>query len=321
MFEIKRSKRKVAGKSLFNFISRYRKELKEAKNLGTLYVSKDERTKGEKSFNKDEFENFREIKFMKNKEFREICGKFVNKWAGQFKHNLEAQYGFIPSVGIKDLIREKQRLYKENKIVYAIDLSNAFCQVSEKQIYFYLRKALFINKEDAKLLSESMSYKGFLYQGHPLSPIFFNLHINKSILRLKNICDGIIAYADDITLFFRRYLSRKIKTLICKILKENNLILNNKKSKIKLIKGGITGLGFTFLNGKFIAKNLSKLKRLIKYFDYKTHNKIIPNKSNNVKLFEQKAKGIENFIKDIQSAAYDISSNKKYRKIYQGNLL
>lgn len=317
MLEIKRARRKLAGRVLFTFISNHREKLLEAKNLGTLYVSKLEESKGKKSFNKDEFTEYREIKYMRDKDFRKTCGKFAYSWVQILSKELKDQYGFIPHKGIKDIIRERQNSYRNSKVIYSIDMSNAFGQVSFKQLYFYIRKGLFINARDAKLLANSMCHNGFMYQGHPLSPIFFNFHLNKSLIRLRGLCDDIFAYADDIQLFFKKGLSRKIKNLIHTILEENNLICNKKKSIIKRISSGVRGLGYTFRNNTFRAKNLASLKRLSKYFELKTIRNIIPNKSENKLIFLQKWQGIQNFIKDMETAPFEIGKSKDIKRYYQ----
>lgn len=316
MFEISKQKRKIAGKALFIFVSNHRELIIESKDLGTLYVSKDKNTKGQQSFDKEKFADTRVIKYMKNKDFRKTWSNYIYYWVQLLGGELTNQYGFIPKRGVKDIIKEKQDAYIKNKILYTIDMSNAFGQISYNQLYFYLRKGLFLNAQDAKILAQSMTYKGFMYQGHPLSPIFFNLHLNKSIIRLKGLCDDIYAYADDVTLFFKNGISRRIRVLVHKILMENDLKCNMKKNKIKRIRGGVSGLGFTFLFDKtqFKARNLAKLKRLVKFYCHKLNSGIIPDKSKNVKIFLDKFRGYTNFIKDMDIAQF--TTFKKNSEIY-----
>lgn len=310
--------RKTIGKQLFSFISYNRDLIKNSEKKGYLFVSKDSKTKGEQSFDKTTFSEFREIAFIKDKELRKSFGKLARKIGFLFKNHFDNQFGFLPKTSINDLQRSIKTELNDNKVIYSLDLSNAFGQICYKQLRFYLRKHFYLNSEDATILANSMTEKGFMYQGHPLSPLFFNYHLQFSLNRLKGLCDRIFAYADDINLVFKNKISRRLKNLIHKILEENHLRVNKKKCKFLFIKNGIKFLGFNFRDNWFKAKNLSKLKRKANYFEQLNNRGIIPNKSNNVNLFKQKMNGIRNFIKDMElgNIIYQQLNNGKQLKFF-----
>ena len=141
---IDKKARKSIGKQLFSFMSYNRDLIKISANKGYLFVSKDKDTKGEKSFDKMKFSEFREISFMKNKKLRKSFGKLAHHLGNSFKPYFKNQFGFLPRTSIIDLQRSIKTELNENKIVYSLDLSNAFGQIKYKQLRFYLRKHFFL---------------------------------------------------------------------------------------------------------------------------------------------------------------------------------
>lgn len=131
------------------------------------------------------------------------------------------------------------------------DLSNCFPNTTITQVaksFYYmlgsLAKRNFIKhheNEDAEMLAGLTTYKGVLAQGLPTSPVILNIYLKPFDAKLNKLCRTmhwtVTRYADDITVSSKTKMTgqdlRWLSTRLAALCREFQLVLNNKKFRIK----------------------------------------------------------------------------------------
>lgn len=153
----------------------------------------------------------------------------------------DIQHGFAKKRGVLTAVerqenakREPSLFHQENKAEVLIDLSNAYEQISQSQLYAVLDIALDLNHEYAFKLANAMCYKGHLFQGNPVAPVLFNI-CTRRITKIieKNLDDEIVItqYADDFSIVFkeRSRVPKRLIKWITKLFKFSTFELNEEK--------------------------------------------------------------------------------------------
>ena len=234
--------RKLIGAKVISFIDKIIK-IENLSNIkwGTFYIVKENRNgykKNQRTFDKPHNTKHRVITFIKDKELRNNLGFLASKM--ELPHS--AQIGFTSNRGVKDI-----KIRNKPKKIWNIDLENAFGQIKYNHILFILNRTLTIKKSYAQIIAKSMTdNRGIMVQGHPLSPVMFNLLTFALINRINNIIE-VKQYADDITIFSTYdWISYKFKRFIEKIFKEEGWVINPAKYNFNRKHCKILGLTLMF---------------------------------------------------------------------------
>ena len=201
----------------------------------------------------------REIIYLKDVAVRKTMN-YVAKTVERLINN-DKQIGFRTHKGIHNL-REFIGCEKNTRVML-LDLENAFCQISAKEVFYFWHITLDINKELAEKLTNSMTINGHLYQGHPVSPILFNFLSNKMINELNEICSAVtaVSYADDITLISDGKFNHKLTSKIYQCIIENGFMVNKDKTHFASLWKGFRTLGMYFKKCRIQPQNYYKMLR------------------------------------------------------------
>lgn len=138
---------------------------------------------------------------------------------------------FIP----KKNIRENARLHKKHNIVVALDVENFFGTVRYGCIYEVYR-TIGYSKALATLLAKLCTYKGYLPQGAPTSPMLSNLVMKRIDEQLWSYCKSrkiiYTRYADDLTFSGDTIHIGHLITYVKQVLLLRYLHLNTQKTKV-----------------------------------------------------------------------------------------
>ena len=231
---------------------------------GKFYIDK---TTKEKLLTKEQVEiaqksghKLREIIYLKDIAVRKTMN-YVAKIVERLQNN-DKQIGFRTHKGIHNL-REFIGCDTRTRVML-LDLENAFCQISAKEVMYFWHITLSIKRELAEKLTQSMTINGHLYQGHPVSPILFNLLSNKMINELNEICDTLqaVSYADDITLISDGKINHQITSRIYQCIIENGFTVNKDKTHFASLWKGFRTLGMYFKKTRIQPQNYYKKLRL-----------------------------------------------------------
>lgn len=228
---------------------------------GKFYINKLDRSR---TLKRDKTKEQREIVYIKDTETRaklnEIA-KIIEKG-----YNWQSHFGFLSGKSV--LHFDNQVKWNETKGVYKIDLKNAFCQITESWIYNFFRHIMDLNKTDAKLLTKACTYKGHMYQGSPISPIIFNYYTIPLSKQIQGLKLNFISYADDIIIYsYEHIFSWKMVRVINRIVNENGLTQNKKKSKLCSYSRDKFYLGLKL--GKHQIRQGQKHKKVLRHRSHK----------------------------------------------------
>ena len=182
-----RDVRRQVSYQLFKIVQS--KDFKDEK--GRFYIEKSTK---KRSFTVPET-NYREIVFLKDKETRKAL-LAVSKTLEKLLTN-NFQHGFRTHYDIKTFCANA----KTTGGMLKIDLKSAFNQLPKRQIQKFFEKACDLRKAEAEILTELSTYRGYMYQGCPYSPMIFNCMIYGALRDINKIKDiEVQSYADDLSL-------------------------------------------------------------------------------------------------------------------------
>lgn len=230
---------------------------------GKFYIDK---TTKQKLFTADQIaqaqrsnHKLREIIYLKDIAVRKTMN-YIAKLVERLSNN-EKQIGFRSRKGIHNL-REHIGCDTRTRVML-LDLENAFCQITAKEVFYFWHITLSIKREIAEKLTQSMTIDGHLYQGHPVSPILFNFLSNKMINELNEISSMLkaVSYADDITLVADGKFNHKITSRIYQCIIENGFCVNKEKTHFASLWKGFRTLGMYFKKSRIQPQNYYKRLR------------------------------------------------------------
>jgi hypothetical protein len=209
-------------------------------------------------------------------------------------------------------------IHKNSNYILHLDITHFFESITEYHLDKLLNKIDKINNEDIALIKRIIFYKGeHLVIGSVASPIVSNCvmyDIDKEIID-KCIKDkGLIytRYADDMIISSKEYIQEDIIEKVTSILKQNQFILNEKKTYFmnKKCRRSITGVVIDNNNNSLSigSKKYREIKRLIYGF-------LVKNEGDKEKIL-----GYLSYIRDIDIERYN-SIKTTYSKYDTNNIL
>ena len=189
--------------------------------IGIFWVSKVNahgKHKGDKILKRTEMLDF-VAKGGKVREIHHYKDKVTNQCIKNLAHFMDVpmpgQHGFTSQRNV--FTNLGVHLKTENNSILNIDLEDAFHQVSQKDVYYILKRVFDINAKTAQEMASFFCENGRLFQGCPVSPLIFNIYtanLAKSMAGIKWLTFS--QYADDLTFSLKgEYIShRLIKWLI-----------------------------------------------------------------------------------------------------------
>lgn len=200
------------------------------------------------------------------------------------------------------------QMHIDNRFVLVLDVKNFFYSIKKKHIVRIFSN--FMGEKSSSKLAEICTYKGFLPQGAPSSPVLSNYFFKSYDLAIKDVCSrlGVIytRYADDLT-FSSNSIGdlQEIKDQVIDIVTRDNVFeINIKKTRLMTGKFPILITGINIQNS--VLKAQKKHKKILRAMVF---NKII----NNDDISWNKISGLFNFILSIEPEFKDIFI--KYIKI------
>lgn len=163
-------------------------------------------------------------------------------------------------------ILKNAKIHKDSLYLLQLDLKDFFTSIKRSRV-FYLFQDLGYNKLIANLLTNLCTYKGYLPQGAVTSPYISNLicfKLDKRLNALSNSRDILYSrYADDLTFSCNNKDNlRKLKDFIIQIIKEENFVINEKKTRFLSPKSHRHVTGLTIDNKKvYVNKKIKKKVR------------------------------------------------------------
>lgn len=221
------------------------------------------------------------------------------------------RHGFKKNKDIFTLMEAaSQRMERGNRFtgtVISLDMTNAFEQVTETQIYLIFKKIFDLNHKDSEKLASICSYKGRLFQGCTIAPLLFNIWFSRVFERLETMRNDnfeLFSYADDLTLIVDySTLSWKFLRFIIKVIEQCGFKINKRKTKVRNGQHmEICGLQWkTNPNGewKIYPRATKRLKSKIRLFKYLLSKGITKtkrlNKNEEYITIQEMLKGLENW--------------------------
>ncbi len=227
-------------------------------SLQHMYVVKHDEIgyyRGQKLFEKPPVA-YRDIYF-----YEQSTRKALSELLPIFDIPAENQIGFTRNRGNWCLIKTEPSRTDLTRI--KLDLKDAFNSISQKQIFWLLRKVFDVNTSLANELSHQWTTKGHMLQGHPLAPAIFNL-VTRDLNIWLSKRTGIIQYADDILIYENsNYISWKWLKVIFKKYRELGFQINVEKEGIfhKTKDLEFLGLRFTFKDDKPLVSTKRRARR------------------------------------------------------------
>lgn len=148
-----------------------------------------------------------------------------------------AQYGFVPK---RDCLQSAQE-HRYARVVYLVDIENAFDQITYSEVVGILRRVFCLNEADACAIAELACVGNHLYQGCPIAPAIFNVRSLWMVSRLQSLCDStgctLTVYADDITISSDRWdhFSSGFRKTVLRIISECGLKVNARKCAVRAV--------------------------------------------------------------------------------------
>jgi len=214
----------------------------------------------------------------------------------------ESAKGFIKNNSIVD----NAKIHTNKALVYNIDIKNFFPSISSEKVYF-----LFYNKgyssEVSFAFSKLVSYKGYLPQGSPCSPILSNIICVKMDRDMRMLAYKINAnysrYADDMTIStndIRLFVEKK--EAFKKIVKYNGFNLNDKKERMQFGNQPQFVTGLIVNDGVKIRRQFKKdVEQQIYYCEkYGIFNHLKQLGLENKSFYKEYLYGKVNFMKSVE---------------------
>lgn len=297
--------------------------------MRSMFVVKDDpfgvAKKGDKHFKKEEHIKYRNINYY-DKKTRENLRTILNC----FDIPQRNQIGFTKGKGLHN-ISDLPTIQGKTKIKF--DIEKAFDNITKSLLKSILITVYNINKYKAETIADKWTTKGYMVQGHPLTPAVFNL-ITRPIIDyfnkyLKDI--DVIQYADDILFIDNKYeyVSWKTINIIKDRFKEFGFPVNVEKEGIyhgnaQLNFIGLTyryderikGFGWFSANSRNNKKKVRKLTYIVKKskLSQKELKKGLLRSKENKSIYDI-IKGIENWIKSDFNSKWELTTydNKKIK--------
>ncbi len=226
-----------------------------------------------------------------SKELKAIQRWILDKYLNDIPVSKRAN-GFIRNRGIK----RNAKLHLKKPFLLIVDIKDFFPSISQKKLYTCLHKH-FKDREFSFKLSKVCTYKRYLPQGAPTSPMLSNIVFKDVDDNITKFCNSKLVlysrYADDLV-FSCDTKSSLVETYIYvrKILTENDFRINESKTKFLSGKGRIVITGININEGKLTVRK--EIKRNLRS---SIHSLLIKkDKTINV----NRILGYLSFIKDIE---------------------
>lgn len=221
------------------------------------------------------------------------------------------RHGFRKNKDIFTLMQAaSQRMERGNGFkgtVISLDMSDAFGQITEEQVYLIFKRIFDLNHEDSTKLAKICTHKGRLFQGCTIAPQLFNIWFSRVFERtetMRNDNFELFTYADDLTIIIDySTLSWKFLKFMIKLIEQSGFKINKKKTKVQnATHMEICGLQWKtnpLGDWRIYPRGTKKLKskiRLWKYLDskgIKTTRRL--NKNSEPILVKEMLKGLENW--------------------------
>lgn len=214
----------------------------------------------------------------------------------------ESAKGFLKDNSIVD----NAKMHINKALVYNIDIKNFFPSISEKSVYF-----LFFNQgyssEVSFALSKLLSFRGYLPQGSPCSPLLSNIICLKMDQDMKILAHKINAdysrYADDMTIStndVKLFVGKK--EAFKKIVKYSGFNLNDKKERMQFENQPQFVTGLVVNNGVKVRRRFKKdVEQQIYYCEkYGVFNHLKQVKLEKKSFYKEYLYGKVNFIKSVE---------------------
>ncbi|NCU04802.1 MAG: RNA-directed DNA polymerase [Chitinophagaceae bacterium] len=204
--------------------------------------------------------------------------------------------GFIQGRGIK----RNAQYHLKKSFLLIVDVKDFFPSISQKKIYQSLQK-YFKDKEFSLKLSKVCTFKRFLPQGAPTSPMLSNIVFKDLDDKIAKYCNSKLVvysrYADDLVFSCdTRSTLTDIYLYVRTILTQNDFKINESKTKFLSGRGRIVITGININEGKLTVRK--EIKRNLRSNIYN----LIIKKDKTIKI--NSVLGYLSFIKDIEPEYY-----------------
>lgn len=226
-----------------------------------------------------------------SKELKAIQRWVLVNYLNSFPVSARAN-GFIPERGIK----RNAQFHLKKSFLLTVDIKDFFPSISQKQVYQSLQK-YFKDKEFSLKLSKVCTFKRFLPQGAPTSPMLSNIVFKEIDDKIAKFCNSKLVvysrYADDLVFSCdTRSTLTEIYLFVRTLLTQNNFRINESKTKFLSGRGRIVITGININEGKLTVRK--EIKRNLRSNIYN----LIVKKDKTIKV--NSILGYLSFIKDIE---------------------
>lgn len=212
---------------------------------------------------------FRDI-FCFGKDARQACRGVIT--ALEPFNKIPTQFGFKEHLGVHNAFAS---VYDGGEFRFYVDLQNAFCQITRRQIYWLFHKSLDLSRPKSNWLADRMcDSSGHLFQGNPLAPVIFNLlssTLNKVLNKLlKPHGIKVSQYADDITFSSNSHISLSMRKWIVRLVNLCGWQANLEKCEYKKKNAPFKQtLGIVEIRGRGIfAVKQRRMRKLLSYIKH-----------------------------------------------------
>lgn len=190
--------------------------------------------------------------------------KLVQKWilAEILEKISSSEQSMAYKKGEKYGIKRNAEIHRYSIYILELDLKNFFPSIKRNTV-FYLFRNLGYSIFVSNMLANLCTYDGYLPQGSVCSPYISNLICSKLDNRLNGLCSKkdvlYTRYADDLTFSCdNKVILHKIKSLIKKIIEDENFQLNTSKTRFLSPVSHKRVTGITINDSKIKANKILK---------------------------------------------------------------